>query len=338
MAFKATGSTQTSGGDRKQVDYNAMNLEVVEAAGTQNKTRSIPGVISGIYDLGEQALDDAAIPVTDPEWLKRNPSFDGSDAAKEAIIAAARQSNARFEEFDGVECFRYEQKPVQQVAVTVDFAQIMVDKGKHYGESKPLPLRLLLNREFNKVVSHPYNIREMNHNQGKPGKAVWAFAKNNGLHKLAEAVGILDEQGLFKKERIDELLGKVAQFQVRVYMKENKGKSFYTEEVRLAGIVPEGVPHPVLPDDVVLASVGMWDEGNDKDAVLQARASIKNTQRKALNFVDPETGADSPVKALIGEGYNPDAPKEDEAPKAKPQGITPKAPEPDADFEDDIPF
>ncbi len=113
-------------------------------------------------------------------------------------------------------------------------------------------------------------------------------------------------------------------------------KGFYTEEVRLAGMVPEGVPLPELPEGVVLADVGMWDEENDKEAVLQARACIKNHQRKALNFV--HNGIDSPVKTIIGEGWKPDAEKAEEtpAPKAKVEGIAPKVPE--DSFDDDVPF
>ena len=343
MAFKPTTSTQTQGAARVQVDYDALQTYMIAQAGTATKARSLPAIISGIYDLGEQKLEDAAIPVTDAEWLKRNPEFDGSDSAKAMIIARTKQEDARFEEFEGAECFRYKQKPVQQVAVTVDLPQVMVDKGPHFGgESKPLPLRLLMNREFNKVVASPYNIREMNHNQGKPGaKALWGFAKNNGLHKLAEAAGILDaETGVFKKERISELLGKVVQVQFRVYMKgadkASGKKGFYTEEVRLAGMVPEGVALPELPEGVVLADVGMWDEENDKEAVLQARACIKNHQRKALNFV--HDGKDSPVKTLIGEGYKPDAAAKPAEPVHKAPGIAPTPAAPGEDFEDDVPF
>ena len=34
---------------------------------------------------------------------------------------------------------RWVQKPIQQVALVVDFPEILVDKGQFFGESKPLP-------------------------------------------------------------------------------------------------------------------------------------------------------------------------------------------------------
>lgn len=333
MAFKTTGNAQTAGStERKVVNYKALNEHLVAAAGG-GKQRSLPGIITGIYDLGLQKLDDAAIQVTDGEWLKRFPEYDGTPEGEQAVIAKAGREDARFEVFEGNMCFRYKQKPVQQVAVSVDFPQIVVDKGSFFGDSKPMPLRLILNGEFNRLVQKPFNLRSMNHNQGKPGAAKWALAKNSQLHKLADAAGILDTDGLFKAERLDELLGKVVQFQIRLFFND---KGFYKEEIKIAGIVPEGLPHPELPEGVTLALVEMWGDNIDKTAALEARACIKNHQRKALNFVG-DGGVDSPLKAIIGEGYKPDADKPAEA--AKPTGIAPTAPAPENDdFDEDVPF
>ena len=340
MAFKTTGNAQTSGSqtERRKVDYKALNAHLVEVAGG-GKQRSLPGIITGIYDLGLQKLDDAAILITDAEWLKRNPTFDGdvNSEAAQAIVAASNREDTRFEMFEGNMCFRYKQKPVQQVAVCADFPQIMADKSLHYtGESKPMPLRLILNNEFNQLVQKPFNLRSMNHNQGKPGAAKWALAKNSQLHKLADASGILDSDGLFKAERLDELLGKVVQFQIRVYFND---KGFYKEEIKIAGIVPEGLPHPTLPEDVTLALVEMWGDEIDKTAALEARACIKNHQRKALNFVG-DGGVDSPLKAIIGEGYKADGAAKPAEPAKPVTGLAPSAPvkEEEDGFDDDVPF
>lgn len=339
MAFLVTGNSQTAGSERKKVDYDALNAYMVQACGG-GKKRSLPGIISGIYDLGLQKLDDAAIDVTDAEWLKRNPEFDGdiNGAAAQLIISRTKRENVRFEEHEGKMCFRYKQNPVQQIAASVDFPQIMVDKGPHYGgESKPMPLRLIFNGEFKQLVQRPFNLRSMNH--AKPGeKAKWALAKNNGLHKLAAATDLLDTDGLFKAERLDELLGKVAQFEIQVFMKgaDAQRKGFYNEYISLAGMVPEGMPTPELPENVTLALVQMWDANVDKNAAMEARACIKNHQRKALNFVG-DNGVDSPLKTIIGEGFKAEQAKQAAAPKPEVTPI-PQAAEGDDSFDSDIPF
>ena len=86
MAFQTTGNNTTAGSEnRKVVDYKALNAHLVEVAGG-GKQRSLPGIITGIYDLGLQKLEDAAIPVTDAEWVKRFPEYDGTKAGEEAVI------------------------------------------------------------------------------------------------------------------------------------------------------------------------------------------------------------------------------------------------------------
>lgn len=290
FVFNATTNTQTSGGERKEVKWDDLNAHVIEAAGTANKARSIPGVISGVYDLGEQNREDAAIPVTDVQFRKQYPTFDGSPEQQRVVIAAnAKKENMRFEEVDGVLNFRYTQKPVQQVAIAVDFPQVIVDKGQFFGTSNPLPLRMLLNGEFSlsdgiKIVGRPYSISETKHDLGG-NKSAWAFAKNNGLHKLADAVEILDANKLFTKNRIGELLGKVALFQFRVYMKPSKkdpSKLYFTEEIKLSGVIPEGISAPAIPEGI-LHGVNLYGQ-NDPEAVKQLRLCVKNTIKQANNY------------------------------------------------------
>lgn len=333
FTFVTTTNTTTEGGNRPAVKWDELNAHVVEAAGG-GKVRSIPGVISGLIDLGEQNLEDAAIQTIDVQFRKKFPKYDGSDAQKAVVIADyAKRENVRFEMVDGVECLRYVQNPVQQLAVMVDFPQVLVDKGQFFGNSNPLPLRLPLNGEFTlpgekvKVVGKPYNIKEMKHDIGG-NKSVWAFAKNNGIHKLADAVGLLDANGLFTKGRIGELLGKVAQFQFQVYMKPGKsGGEFFTESIKLVGMVPEGVPVPEVPEGI-LHGVNLYSE-NDADTVKQLRVAVRNTIKRANNY------AGSPLSAMLEDGK---APQASEAPKEKVQGITPVAPKEDDLDDDDVPF
>ena len=309
-AFKLniTNTNQTEGKERKVVDWDALNQHVVDAAGTADgEFRSIPGIISGLYDLGNQKLEDA------------EKAFTGTAADEAAEIAKFPATYFK----DGIDretgkqarlkC--WPQKPVQQIAFSIDFPQVLVDKGQFFGNSKPLPLRMLLNYEYTvpgtkeKIVARPYNLRDAKHDLGN-GKAVWALAKNNGLHKLAAAAKLLDSNGLFNKERAGELIGKVVQFEFRVYMKPAKtgDKKFFTEDIKLVGRVPEGLSIPQVPEGI-LHCVNLHGE-NDPEAVKQMRVAIKNTMKRALNY---DTSSLKPVfeaeTAAYG-GAKPDAAKE----------------------------
>ncbi len=330
FTFVTTTNNQTSGGEKKVVDWDGLNSHVIEMAKTQDKARSVPGIISGIIDLGEQNLDDA------------EQVFVGT-AADEEKIKAEKPDTYFKDGFDdkgkAVRLKCWPQKPCQQMCITVDFPQVMVDKGKFFGNSNPMPLRLLLNREFTlpgdktKVVASPYNIRETKHELAG-NKTTWAFAKNNGLHKLADACGLLDANGLFTKNRIGELLGKVAQFEFRVFMKPGKqaGTAYFTEQVKLVGMVPEGIPLPEAPEGT-LYGVNLYAQ-NDAEAVKQLRACIKNHIKRANNY----EGSILKTELEALEGGN-GAPAQ-AAPAAKPTGVAPSTPAPSEDdgFEDDVPF
>lgn len=330
FTFVTTTNSQTSGGEKKVVDWDGLNSHVIEMAKTQDKARSVPGIISGIIDLGEQNLDDA------------EQVFTGS-AADEAKIIAEKPDTYFKDGFDdkgkAVRLKCWPQKPCQQMCITVDFPQVMVDKGKFFGNSNPMPLRLLLNREFTlpgdktKVVASPYNIRETKHELAG-NKTTWAFAKNNGLHKLADACGLLDSNGLFTKNRIGELLGKVAQFEFRVFMKPGKqaGTAYFTEQVKLVGMVPEGIPLPEAPEGT-LYGVNLYAQ-NDAEAVKQLRACIKNHIKRANNY----EGSILKTELEALEGGQSQAPAA--APKAAPTGVAPSTPAPSEDdgFDEDVPF
>lgn len=308
FVFNVTTNTQTSGGERKEVKWDDLNAHVIEAAGTAKKARSIPGVISGVYDLGEQEREDG------------EKVFTGDAAAEAKAIEANSKTYFKDGKDDKGNAVRLEcwpQKAVQQVAIAVDFPQVIVDKGQFFGTSNPLPLRMLLNGEFSlsdgiKIVGRPYSISETKHDLGN-NKHTWAFAKNNGLHKLADAVELLDANGLFTKNRIGELVGKVALFQFRVYMKPSKkdpSKLYFTEEIKLSGVIPEGVVVPEFPDSI-LHGVNLYGE-NDPDAVKQLRLSVRNTIKRANNY----EGSD--IKPLLDAqatgGNSTPAPKSDDTP------------------------
>jgi hypothetical protein len=276
MTFQFTPlkTNNTSDDSKPKVDYNEVNAHVIERAGTATKARSIPGYISSIVDLGVQ-------PRTIETEVKP-----GEEYPEDAEYYTGQWGDQK-----GKPCVRFTVPAKQAIALTVDFPQILVNKGAFFRDDggEELPLRLILNGErlvqndegkWQPQVQKLIYLSEKKHEDG-----TWAVAKNALLHSLAAAAGILDEKGYFNVNRIGELLGQCLQFQFRVYQKPGKnGKSYYTEEIKLAGIVPEGVSVPAMPEGVVNGIV--WSDGTvpNADDVGKLRLSIKNTIRNATNF------------------------------------------------------
>lgn len=322
LKVSANAQSRKETTDRPQVDWDALNAHVIEQAKTASKKRSLPGVISGIIDLGEQKREDGKV------------VFTGTEEEKREIIAKYPKTyfeNGKDDKGNDAILKRWPQNPVQAIGITVDFPQILVNKKKFIegGEGEELPLRLSLNGEFSvqtesgsreRIVGRPFNLVEKKHENGH-----WGFAKNSLIHQLAEAADLLDEHGLFSKDRVGELLGKAAQFEVRVYMKQSKSdktKSFFTEDISLAGLIPEGVPVPEL-DQSLLYGINV-DDVNSPDAIKQLRVSFKNTIKRAVNYNG------SVIQGEFGETVKGDDDGSDDAPPA---------PAPDYDqFDDDIPF
>jgi len=188
-------------------------------------------------------------------------------------------------------------KPVQQVAITVDFPQIVVDWGRFYEGSSPRPLRMLLNGEFSvvtpgefwedgrpkrdRIVGRGFSLAETKLPDGS-----WGLSPQNTLVKIAKDTGLIGAKGSLKRDQIGELIGRACQWQMRLYMKPgNKGgKAYFTEEIKLAGIIPEGVPVPDMPEeDLFMLN---WSGGvhPDPDAVKVLRRAVKNTIRRASNY------------------------------------------------------
>ena len=189
FTMDVSDAVQSSGeGGTSNVDWDAMNEYVIECAKTANKTRSLKGVISGIMDLGIQAQ------------YPYEEDYTGT-SEQDKRLEEGKAWGVCIKEENGKQILSIPQKPVKQVAITVDFPSIQVNKGQFFeggDDTGDKPLRLLLNGEFynsdigKRVVGRGYSIKERKYDDG-----VWAFAKNNMIHKLADACGLLDEGGYF---------------------------------------------------------------------------------------------------------------------------------------------
>lgn len=265
----------TASADRKQIDWDALNQEVINVVGTQKKAKSVVGYISGIVALGKQPQPDAEMAFTgSPEdelaEIGKNPTNyfkDGKDQKGNTIR---------------LKCWPV--KPTESVAVTVDFPQYSVNKGKYFGDenAKPLPLRLLMNGEF-VFKGQPYSERglakmyKLNVKKNKDDK--WSLVPNNKLYQMAVAAGVIEDGDAFVPNDIGKLIGKPALFEIRVYLKDDK---YFTEEIALAGMIPEGLPVPDF-DGSTLYGV-YFNAANDVECLKQLRVSIRNQMKKATDY------------------------------------------------------
>lgn len=278
MAFgvRNPNQPQNNNSDRQQVDFEALNKYVVETAALQQR-ETLVGVISMIVDLGEQEQDDAEM------------TFTGSEEDERAEIA--KNPNTYFK--NGIDqqskkpvrlkC--WPQKPVQCVALAVDFPDILIDKGQFFGESKPLPLRLWMGGQFyipnvGMVIGKPLPLKWVNLDKTRATKK-FSLAQTNTLYKMAVGAKIINPGDVFEPSRIDELLGKALQFDAQVFFKESKGKEYYTEYVKFASGLGRGQKVPELPFEPMVIQ---FNEVNADEAVKDLRAHVVNTIKRAKDY------------------------------------------------------
>lgn len=315
MAFgvRSTGSNN-SNSDRPQVNWEALNKDIVETAGLQD-VETIVGIVAGIYDVGVQPQPDA-------QYL-----WEGTE--EEEAEEIKKDPSVKFEDLkdyqDGGKIKRYKLKPVkpaQSVVFAIDLPDVIVDKGIHFGNSDPKPLRLLLGGEFTpaggKTIAAKPQALTMRKNDKTNNK--WSMPFNSTVYKMAVAAKIIKQGEPFVSSRVDELLGKAMQFKVQVFLNDGK---YYTEKCAFAASLSRG--QVVAEYDESLLHMIQFDEDNSEDALKQLRASVKNTMRNSTEF---ET---SKIKDQIGEGF-----KKDDAPAKgnSDKSASPNKEEPESDGED----
>lgn len=271
MAFDSYGSGKSESKGESQVDWDALNKYVVETAQLENR-ETLVGYVAVIADLGTQEQPDAEV------------SFTGSSDDEAEAIAA--NPNTYFK--DGIDqtskkkvrlkC--WPQKPIQCVAVAVDFPDIIIDKGTFFGESNPLPLRLWLGGQFytqdsGMIIGRPTPLK-INKSTGS-----WSFDKKHLFHKMAVAAKLITPDGVFLPQDIDKLLGAAFQFEAQVFFKESKGKQYFTEYVKFVSGLGRGQSQPELLTTPYLIQ---FNQPNDKEALSQLRNHVINTMKRAENW------------------------------------------------------
>lgn len=297
MAFNVTAATRSES-DQPKVDYENMNQYLVKTAGLETK-EVLAGYISGIVDLGEQEQDDAEI------------VFNGDEADEAAAIEKHPLTYFK----DGIDeetkkpvrlkC--WPQKPIQSVAVSVDFPDIIIDKGQFFGKSNPQPLRLWLGGQFfihdvGMVVGRPTPLKE------NTSLGAWSFDKKHLFHKMAVACKLIKSDEVFKPRDIDQLLGKAFQFETQIYFKEVKGKKYLTEYIKFNGGLGRGQSTPEIVNPPFCVQ---FTAPNSKESLHNLRNHVINTIKRAKNYEGSEI-----QKQLEGTGSQDETPKP--VPESKP--------------------
>lgn len=333
MAFKTVAVGQSSGGDRPQVDWNEVNSYVVEAAGLQERETLI-GVVAGVVDLGIQIQEDAEVAFVGTEEdelaeIEKNPNTYFKDGFDPQSKKTTR-----------MKC--WPQKPIQSVAVAVDFPDIEIDKGKFFGTSNPQPLRLWMGGQFymestGLVIARPTPLKVVNLEKDRSKKAVWSFSPLHLFYKMAKDAKLIKPGESFLPNNIDQLVGKAFQFEAQVHFKEHKGKEYYTEYVKYVGALGRGQVAPESENSFIV----QFDEPNDPEALKQLRSHVINTIKLAQNLngsvLQKELELDDNAVNSQPQKEEPKVVKTEAKPtKAeKPKKV---APPPTDDDDDDAPF
>lgn len=275
MSFDAYAPTTSNSSNRKEVDWNALNQYVVETANLQ-EPETLVGVVVGIVDLGTQLQPDA------------ENVFKGSKEDEEAEIA--KNPNTYFKDgFDPqtrkparLKC--YPQKPQQSIAIAVDFPEIMIDKGQFFGESNPQPLRMWLGGTFytegrGMVVARPTPLKVVNIDKDAP-KPKWSFSPLHLCYKMAVGAKLVKPGEVFLPNQIDQLVGKAFQFQVQIFMKEAKGKEYFTENIKFVGGLGRGQVAPEFDSTFLI----QFNKRNKPEDFKQLRNHVLNTIKAAQNY------------------------------------------------------
>ena len=340
MSFEVYGAGKNEGTKNKpEVDWQALNTYTVETCNLQ-EPETLIGVVAGIVDLGTQEQPDSEVVFTgdaddEAAEITKNPNTYFKDGRDPNTKKPAR-----------LKC--WPNKPIQSVAVAVDFPEILLDKGQFFGDtnSEPKPLRMWLGDSFwmdgvGSVVARPTPLKVVNIDKEAP-KPKWSFSPLHLFHKMAVGAKLIKPGEVFLPEQIDKLIGKAFQFQVQIYMREGRdGKQYMTEKIKFVGGLGRGQTAPENPNEPFMV---MFNRVNSEEAMKNLRVHVINTIKRAQNYngsaIQKQLGDEvQPAKEVKPEVKpepvrTPAAPPKVSKPAAKAKQVEPEF----TDDESDVPF
>lgn len=299
MSFDAyapvTTSTQS---DKPKVDFDALNKMVVDTCQLQ-QPETLLGVVAVIADLGTQKLPDSEY---DLDKEDEGLTIEELTAKHSALLAENHQSDKQVgkitkfgKSYDSMKKEWLIRKFVKQadrqaVAMAIDFPDILLDKGKFFGETEPnpKPLRLWLGGQYwNKFIGEKGKMLIQNviplkvTNIAQPPAKVWSMNPKSVPHKMAVASKVVETGEAFLPQDIDKLLGKTLQFKAQVFFnKGTDGKQYYTEKVSFAAGLARGQTERSVENTYLV----QFNKENDPQALKELRAHVINTIEQATNF------------------------------------------------------
>ena len=287
--FEVYGVQQNGGSSEDtRAKFDALNKYVVETVGLQTQ-KTLVGVVSSIVDLGSQPLPDSEYALEGDAVGKSADELNAARTEDELKRGIYYDMGYNGDTKQRELMKKVPQKPLQCVALAIDFPSKIVDKGQFFGEenSNPAPLRIWYGGKFwngEKMVIQ--NLTPLKERPITNGGKDWSLNPKSILHKMAVAAELVpDTKTPFKSDRIDELLGKAFLFTVQVFFEKGKGanadKQYYKEKVTFTGALMEGMPIPELARTNL---VMVKNPKNDLQAVKEIPAHVRNTIERSKEF------------------------------------------------------
>jgi len=339
--FEVYGAAQSAGKKQSNVDWDAYHQYIIETANLENR-EVMQGVITFMADLGVQKQPDAEFVFTGDE------DDEALEVEKNPGTYFKTQLNQETKKMARFKC--YPQKPIQAVAIAVDFPEIQLDHGQFFGDTsgQTKPLRMWLGGNFYQenlgmIVARPMFLKA----NKKLGN--WSFDQKSVPYQIAVASKIIKPGEVFDTKRIGEILGKTVNWTVQVYNKEAKGnKSYFTEYIKFASGLSRGQKEIDYGGKLHVTG---FNRENDEDSLKELRNHIRNTMKNASNYEGSKI--QKQLDALYDNSQR-DTPQDDDSDgaddgngaevkvpeKAKTKTAAPKrAAKPVEDFDDrDVPF
>lgn len=277
MAFNTYGAEQSEKRE-SNVDYDALNKYVVETVQAE-QPETMVGVISMIIDLGTQKLPDAEYEVDAED---KGLTVDELNEKHKEAIESGKITKYDMAYDNGKQVIRkfVPQKDRQAIVYAVDFPDVVVDKGKFFGQSNPQPLRLFSGGQFwngEKMLVQNMIALKVKKDDNIEGGNAWTMSPKSSLYKMALGAKLIETGKAFNPSRIDELLGKSLQFEIQVF---KNSKSYYTEKLKYVGGLGRG-QQPLTLDKTYMIE---FNGDNDVEGLKQLRANVVNTIKNATNY------------------------------------------------------